>query len=119
MTIPRWLSRTVASAFVAVVGTATALAQDPNRPLAVVNGEPITSADVDAILKARPIEAMKPTSADYRALQQEALGVLIDELIMHQFLQQNAPKVATAGVETKLKELQDAIKAQGQTFADY
>jgi len=120
MTIRPWTRGRLASAALIVALATEALAQAPGAmQVAVVNGEPITLAEVDAILKARPIESLKPSAADYRAMQKEALNMLIDERIMQQFLRKNTPAVPPAPVNNKLRELQDALKTQGQTFEEY
>ena len=88
-------------------------------PAAVVNGETIPLAEVDAILKARPLRFVKLTEADQREMRQEALDMLIDDRLLQQFLRKNAPAVPPADVDKKLHELQAALKTQGQTLADY
>jgi parvulin-like peptidyl-prolyl isomerase len=124
MPIRTWTLRTLASAALAVVLAAGALAQ-PTAPAngakqaAVVNGEAITLAEVDAILKSRPIQSMKPTEADYREMQKEALNMIIDERIMQQFLHKHASAATPAQINKKFRELQDALKTQGQTLEEY
>jgi parvulin-like peptidyl-prolyl isomerase len=122
MAIRPWTLRTVAGAALVVALAAGVWAQPPapaGKQAAVVNGEPITLAEVDAILKARPIETMKLTAADYRDMRKEAVNMLIDERIMQQFFRKNVPEVPTTVLNKKFKELQDALKGQGQTLEDY
>jgi parvulin-like peptidyl-prolyl isomerase len=98
------------------------LAQSPppgTRAVAFVNGEPITLAEVDAILKARPLLSLKLSESERRELQKEALDMLIDDLLVQQFLRKNAPPAQPAQVNQKLKELLDALKTQGQTLNEY
>jgi peptidyl-prolyl cis-trans isomerase C len=100
----------------------TAAAQAPAAPVkaaAVVNGETIPLDDVEAILKSRPVPGDKPTEAEHREMQRQALDMLIDDLILQQFLQKHAPPVRPAEVNKKLAELKDALKAQGQTLDGY
>jgi peptidyl-prolyl cis-trans isomerase C len=116
---PRILRSLASSALVLALVTG-ALAQAPGaRQAAVVNGEVITLAEVDAILKARPIEGLKLSAAERLEMQKEALNLLIDERIMQQFLRKNAPPAPPAQVNKKLHELQDALKTQGQTLEEY
>ncbi len=118
MAIRTWALAIMATALLAA--GALAQGQAPTaKQAAIVNGEPITIDDLDAILKARPIEGMKLSSADYRAMRLEALNCLVDELIMHQFLVKNAPLVPSAQVDKKLQELRDSLKSQGQALDEY
>lgn len=90
-----------------------------HKTAALVNGDPIMVEDVDAILKARPIETLQISKEDREAMRKEALNMLIDELIMHQYLVKNAPQVPTAEVNKRFREFQDALKAQGQSLSEF
>jgi parvulin-like peptidyl-prolyl isomerase len=117
MAIRMWTLR--ALILVLVLGGVTQAKPGKPKTAATVNGDPITVDDVEAILKARPIEGMRLTPADLNAMRQDALNMLVDELIMHQFLVKNAPSVPTSQVNKKMAELQDALRAQGQNIDDY
>lgn len=104
----------------AVAAASAARAQLPaGAPAAVVNGEPITLAEVEAVLKQRPPTATAPTEAQRREMQQEALSMLIDDTLMYQFLRKNTPPVPPAEVAKKIGELTTALKAQNHTLQDY
>src|SRR5207244_2957670 len=60
-------------------------------PVAVVNGEPIPLAELEAALAQRPPIVTPLTVAQQRELQQEALTALIDERLIRQFLAKNVP----------------------------
>ncbi len=122
MQIQRGMPRTLATAALVMFLTTHAFTQTkiPAAKLAAtVNGDPISIDDVEAILKSRPIEAMRLSAADLNAMRREALQMLIEELMMHQFLLKNAPQVETSLVNKKLVELQDALRSQGQNINDY
>lgn len=104
---------------VGLAGRASAQGTTSAKVAAVVNGETIPLDDVEAILKARPIQGDKPTESEYREMQREALDMLIDDLILQQFLKKNAPPVRAAEINKKLGELREALKAQGQTLDAY
>lgn len=93
--------------------------QETPRAAAVVNGETITVGEVDALIASRgplPVEI----SADKRkGIQREALAMLIDKVLLEQFLRQHAPKVDPAEVGRKLTELNQAVKKAGKTMEDY
>jgi peptidyl-prolyl cis-trans isomerase C len=93
--------------------------EPPARVAAVVNGESIPLSDVEAILKARPVPGDRPTDSEYRDMQREALDMLVDDLLLKQFLRKSVPSIRPAEVNTRLGELKDALKAQGQTIEAY
>jgi parvulin-like peptidyl-prolyl isomerase len=88
-------------------------------PAAIVNGESITMAEVDAILNARPLRFVKLTDADKREMQRDALDMLIDDVLLRQFLRKNAPAVPAAEVNKKILELRSALKGQSQSMDEY
>ncbi len=113
--------------FAASVGVLISLggglpARDPARPgkvAAVVNGEPLPVAQVDAILHHRPAPAVKESESEYRELQREAVELLIDDLLLQQFLRKNGPPVSAADVNRQLEELRASLRAQGETLEAY
>jgi peptidyl-prolyl cis-trans isomerase C len=107
------------SAAVLVVAAGAATAQAPAKVAATVNGAVITLADVEAALKARGPMATPPTEQQRRQMQLEALSMLIDDLIMQQFLRQQAPKVDPAEVSKRLAEMELGLKKQNKTLADF
>jgi parvulin-like peptidyl-prolyl isomerase len=121
MAIRSWTRRALAGAVV-VVAVVSAVphsrAKDP-PPAALVNGEPIALAEVDAILNARPAMLAKATEKDRREMQLEALNMLVDDLLMQQFLRKNAPAVAASVVNKQITDLQAACQAQGQPWAEF
>ncbi len=91
----------------------------PPGPVAVVNGEPISRAELDAILSQRPPVVTPLTAAQERSLKQEALSTLIDDLLLRQFLRKNAPPISKADVDKQVAALQRALAAQGKPLDDY
>lgn len=120
MALRRWAMANLLSLALVNGMTSWAPAQAPaTRQVAIVNGEPITLAEVDAVLKARPIESLQLSQADYRGMQKEALNLLIDDLLMQQFLRKNSPAIAAAEVTKHVKELQGVLKLRGQSLDEY
>src|SRR6516225_71702 len=67
----------------------------PNtKPAAVVNGVTISLGDVEALIKARGPLPGEATETQRKQLKQLALDKLIDDLLLQQFLQKNAPRMA-------------------------
>jgi parvulin-like peptidyl-prolyl isomerase len=90
-----------------------------HKPAAVVNGEPITIEEVEAVLMHEPPSATPPTEVQRRQMQLEALSLLIDDRLVQQFLKKNGPPVSPAEVNKKLAELESSLKAQGRAMADF
>lgn len=87
----------------------------PGKPVAVVNGEPITAVELDRIVdmevKSR-FRVQPPTEMQRKQLRLEVVGMLIDDLLMQQFLRKNGPKVEPAEVDKQLADLETNLKKQ-------
>lgn len=88
-------------------------------PVALVNGEAITQADLDGLLRMRGPMPVQTTEAQKRQAHMQALGLLIDNLLMHQFLVKYGPPIPPDEVARKMGELQEGLQRQGKTLADY
>ncbi len=114
----RWLALALLAGL-----TGPALGQEA-KPMATVNGQPITKAEVEAVLKRQPPSAAPLTEAQRRQAQSEALDYLINETIMRQFLQRataGKPPIApySAAVTKHVKELADGLAKKKQTLAEF
>lgn len=93
----------------------TAAPAQPGKPVAVVNGEPITAAELDRIvdmeMKTR-FRVLPATEMQRRQLRLEVAGMLVDDLLMQQFLRTNGPKVEPAEVDKQLADLEANLKKQ-------
>jgi peptidyl-prolyl cis-trans isomerase C len=90
------------------------------KPAAVVNGTAITMAEVEAILKQAALPSATPlTEEQKKQMRTEAVGLLIDDLLLQQFLRKNGPRIATAEVDKRVAELADSLKKQKKTLADF
>lgn len=94
-------------------GTATR-----EKPAAHVNGEPIAMADVRALLEARP-SPVPLTAAQQRELRQSAVDMLIDDLLMRQFLRKNTLPAQPAEMQKEIDELKDALKKKTMTLEQF
>jgi peptidyl-prolyl cis-trans isomerase C len=97
------------------VGTAVAT----TKPAAVVNGEAIPMSDLEAVLKQAGPSAVSMPEEQRRAAQRQALAMLIDETLMHQFLMHNAPAVSEAEVDKKLAEMDAGLRKEKRSLADF
>jgi peptidyl-prolyl cis-trans isomerase C len=99
------------------------LAQPTVNPVvksaAVVNGEPIPLADVEAVMRRQPPPAHPMTLEQRRQVQMEILGMMIDDMLMQQFLRKNASPADPAEVIKEYARFEGELKAKGQTVADF
>jgi peptidyl-prolyl cis-trans isomerase C len=86
--------------------------------VAEVNKEKITLAQLEEVLKHDgPVPEQLP-EAQRRQRQFEALSLLIDNLLMQQFLEKNAPPVSPAEIAKNMAELEAGLKEQGKSLAE-
>jgi parvulin-like peptidyl-prolyl isomerase len=98
----------------------TAPAANPTgRVAAVVNGEEITMAELEAVLKRQPQEPAPLPEAKRVAIRRIALATLIDDMLRHQFLRKMTLPVSKAEIDKKMAEMAEAVKAQGKTLDDF
>ena len=93
-------------------------AVDEKKAVAVVNAEVITLGDLETVLKLSGPEPVQLPEAQRRQHRMEALGMLIDEALMRQFLAKNGPAVPPAEVDKRLKELEAGLKKQGKSLQE-
>ncbi len=115
MKLQKWAAGGAASVAACAMLAGVGLAQAPgssNKPAAVVDGVAISMSEVDALIKQAGPMATAPTDAQRRQMQHDALTMLIDDVLMQEFLQKHGPKVEPAEVEKRLKELDVALGKQ-------
>jgi parvulin-like peptidyl-prolyl isomerase len=98
-----------------------ARAQVPaQKPAAVVNGEPITQSELSAVLKTTQPDSTTPlTESQKKELQGNALNLLVEDMLMRQFLRKNAPAANPQEVEKEVQELIAALAKDKQTLQDF
>ncbi len=85
-------------------------------PVASVNGQVITAGDLQQAMRwIAPAPANAPSTME-RQRQLEALGFLIDNLLMEQFIKASGPAVPKAEIDSKLAELAAELKKQDKTI---
>jgi parvulin-like peptidyl-prolyl isomerase len=99
----------------------SAHAQVPaNKPAAVVNNEPITMVELDAVIKAsQPASTAPMTEAQRKELQSNALNLLIEDLLMRQYLRKNAAGANPQEIEKQVQELVADLAKNKQTLAEF
>ena len=104
-----------AAAGVAVVPNLPAGTREAT-PVASVNGQVITAGDLQQAMRwIAPAPANAPSTME-RQRQLEALGFLIDNLLMEQFIKASGPAVPKAELDAKLAELAGELKKQDKTI---
>lgn len=108
-------------ALAGIVGEASA--QAPAGPAgqgaaAMVNGQPISMADFQAVMAQVQTPVELPLDRK-KMLQLQALGIMIDEMLMKQYLAQHAPPVAPAEVDKQFAELLEAIRKEGKSLDQF
>jgi peptidyl-prolyl cis-trans isomerase C len=109
------------AAFAVLAGTALGQAA---KPMAVVNGQRIYRAEVDAILKRQPPSATPLTAAQQKQMQGVALDFLINDMLMKQFLQRQQVGKAPLGpqspeVSKQLAEFDAGLKKKNNSLAQF
>jgi parvulin-like peptidyl-prolyl isomerase len=82
----------------------------PAKPAAVVNGEPIPAAEVDGVVAMQPPAATPLPEAQKREMRHSALNMLVDDLLLRQFLRKNAPAVQPAEIDKEVADLRAALQ---------
>jgi peptidyl-prolyl cis-trans isomerase C len=91
----------------------------PPKPVASVDGQAITLADVEELLKSRGPLPVALTEAQRRRMQMEALAMMIDDLLLQKFLRERGPRIDPAEVAKRLAEMDEGLRRQGKTLADF
>jgi parvulin-like peptidyl-prolyl isomerase len=90
-----------------------------DKVAAVVNGEPLPVAELDAALAHQPLPTAPLSAIQKRQRRMEALNILIDDKLVRQFLRQHGPKVEPLEVEKQFAALEASRKKEGQTVEEY
>lgn len=120
MSARSWVVAILATVAVLANGAPAQTPPATNQPAAaVVNGEVIPLADVETIVKERGPTATPSTEVQRRQMQFSALEMLIEDVLMRQFLRKHGPKVEPAEVSIRFRELEDGLKKQGKTLQEF
>jgi parvulin-like peptidyl-prolyl isomerase len=82
------------------------------KPAAIVNGEVIPMAELDNLLKNKPQSPYPTTAKEQEEMRKIALNMLIDDVLIRQFLKKTVPAPGPAEVGKELAELQQALASQ-------
>jgi parvulin-like peptidyl-prolyl isomerase len=96
--------------------TPTSIITTNEKPAAVVNGEPVAMSEVKRLLDARPYP-VSLTEEQKKGLRQAAVEMLVDDLLMRQYLRKIVPQVDPTAYAKEVQDLQEALKKQNKTIA--
>src|SRR5262245_28159337 len=90
---------------------ATPTAAAPSAPLkgpaAVVNGESITLAQIDAVINRDGPQAVQQSEAKLREMRHAALAMMIDNVLFQQYIRKNCPPANPKEVADELAKVQE------------
>ena len=110
------------SSLVLAALTSPARAQTPAaqaKPAAIVNGEVIPMADLVKLLEKEPPSPNPLTQAQKEEMRKMALDMLVDDVLMRQFLKKSGITVNAAEVNKEFEDLNQALAKQKKTFQDF
>jgi hypothetical protein len=86
----------------------------PAKPVAVVNGEPITLAQVDAVINREGPKAVPTPEAKLREMRHGILAAMIDDILFQQYIRKSCPPANPQDIESEYLKLIEALK-QGKS----
>ncbi len=95
-------------------------ATELQRAVVHVNGDPITAAEVDAVINmSQPPSPQPLTEAQKKELQATAVNLLIEDTLMRQFLRKNVAPANMAEVDKEVQELIVALAKDKKSLNDF
>jgi peptidyl-prolyl cis-trans isomerase C len=89
------------------------------KPAAIVNGEAIPMADLAKLLQKEPPSPHPLTDGQKQEMRKMALDMLIDDILMRQFLKKSGIAVNAADVAKEFEDLNQALAKQKKTLQDF
>jgi parvulin-like peptidyl-prolyl isomerase len=98
--------------------TPALVAPGTDRVAAYVNSEKIMESQVKQILDQRPLVTPVPES-EAKAIRKAALDMLIEDLLMRQFLRVNAPRINDAEIDKVLDTMRATLQKDNKTLEEF
>lgn len=122
----KWVA--LASLAVLTAGAVGGRAQAPaggaasaGKPAAVVNGEPVSQADVanfvGRVIKEQ-FKTQPPTEAQRRSIWTECANMMVDEALLRQFLARSSVQVPAGEVEKQFADMKNTVEKAGRKMDD-
>jgi peptidyl-prolyl cis-trans isomerase C len=96
-----------------------ALAPGAEPVAAIVNGEEITLAEVDAAIDGGQPSLMPLTAAQKRQARSEALTLLIDDRLVRQYVKDRGPEIPKEDIDKQWAAFEKSLGEQKKTVAEY
>ncbi len=84
--------------------------------VASINGEQISGVELESIIKQMGPSPVQVPENTRKQMVRDALAMLIDDLLMQQFIRQNTIAIPELAVDQKMSELASDLKKQGKTI---
>jgi peptidyl-prolyl cis-trans isomerase C len=107
-----------ATAIFLLVGSLSAQTPGQAKPAAVVNGETISTAEIKKVLDQRPTPTPL-TASQQRELEKTVLNMLVEDLLMKQFLRKNAPPADPKQVSKEVEDLKVHLAKNKKDMATF
>lgn len=89
------------------------------KPIAVVNGQPLPREEWDAAIKKLPPPPANIGPEQRKAANMQVLALMIDDVLLRQFLNKQVPAPSSADIQSRVVQLETALRANKKTLADY
>jgi len=122
MSMRNWKMPALVSTMILALVAVRAPAQGPadqGKPAAVVDGTPISMTELEAVLKQAPPSPTPLTDSQKKHMRDEALMMMVDDILLQQFLRNNGPQVDPNEVPKKIAELEVGLKKQNKILQDF
>lgn len=84
--------------------------------VANINGEQISGAELESIIKQMGPSPVQVPENTRKQIARDAMAMLIDDLLMQQFIRQNTAAIPEQALDQKMEELAAELKKQGKTI---
>jgi len=89
------------------------------KPIAVVNGQAVPREEWEAAVKKLPAPPTNISAEAKKAASMELLALMIDDLLLRQYLNKQVPAPGAAEVQQRMTQLETALRNNKRTLADY
>jgi parvulin-like peptidyl-prolyl isomerase len=119
LTVRFLAATTLLGGCVCTLGAQTSQNNPGLKAVATVNGESIAQWELDMALAHAPKPPMGLSDVQKKVVQRQLLALMIDELLLQQFLKKNVPAPEPAVIQQRMAELEKSLAAKQKTLADY
>lgn len=107
-----------------LVGASFSFSQTPQtakypQVVAQINGEQITGAELENVLKMMGPSPIQVPANTKRQMERDALAMLIDDMLMQQFIRQSTTAVPEEVVTQKVTDFSNDLRKQGKSLQDF